>query len=88
MSESDTGSAAAPQPGTAAKFVTPILGLAVTWGVRRALDSAYRRSTGTGPPRAGDPEVPLAKVLMWAAMSAAVLAVANVVVDRLTAHWE
>lgn len=87
MSESTTDATPA-GPGTAAKLVAPVLELGVSWGVRHAMDSAYRRSTGNPPPRARDTTVPLTKVLMWAAVTAAVLAVANVVVDRLTSRWE
>lgn len=82
----DVAAAVAPS-GAAAKLAAPVLALAATWGVRHVMDRAYRRSTGSPPPRAGDPEVPLGRVLMWAAASAAVLAVTNVVIDRLTARW-
>jgi hypothetical protein len=74
--------------GTTAKLLAPAASLAAGWGVRKAMDSAYRRSTGNPPPRAGDPDASLRKVLLWAAMTAAVLAVANVVIDRLAARWE
>lgn len=85
-----THEAAHPSPpaGAAAKLLAPAASLAATWGVRKAMDSAYRRSTGTPPPRAGDPEASLRKVLLWAAVTAAALAVANVLIDRVAARWD
>ncbi len=75
-------------PSGAARLVAPVASLAATWGVRKALDSAYRGATGNEPPRAHDPDRSLRQVLMWAAISAAALAVVNVVLDRALARWK
>ena len=56
---------------------------AATWIVRRALESGYRCVTGQVPPTARDRDVPFRRILAWAAVSAAAVAVANVVVDRV-----
>lgn len=78
--------ARASSTGMAAKVLAPAVSVAAGWGVRRALDGAYRRSTGNPPPRAGDPDASLRKALLWAATTAAVLAVVNVIIDRLAAR--
>lgn len=75
-------------PSGAAKVVAPVAAIAATWGVRKALDSAYRGATGNEPPRANDPDRSLRQVLMWAAISAAALAVVNVVLDRALSRWK
>jgi hypothetical protein len=81
--------AAGASPGRGlAKLVAPIASLAAVWGVRKALDRVYRAGTGSAPPRASDPDVPLRRVVAWAAISAAALAAVTVVIDRATARWE
>jgi hypothetical protein len=82
--------AGAVSPGVAglAKLIAPLAEIGATWGVRKAMDSVYRRSTGSEPPRARDTDASFRKVLMWAAVSAAALAVVNVVIDRVTARYE
>lgn len=56
---------------------------AASWLVRRAMESGYQRATGHAPPTARDQGVPLRRILVWASASAAAVAVANVVADRL-----
>lgn len=80
--------AVTPGPPGVIKIVAPLAEIAATWGVRKLLDSAYRRSTGSEPPRATDRTVPLRQVLMWAAVSAAVLAVVHVVIDRASSQYD
>jgi len=70
---------------TTSKIVAPVLALGTAWLVRKALDSAYTRTTGTTPPRATDRDQSLRRVLLWATATAAVLAVVNVAIDRITA---
>ena len=53
-----------------------------TWTVHRLLESGYKLATGREPPTARDRNVPLRRVLTWAAVSAAVVAVADVTADR------
>lgn len=67
------------------KVVAPLATIAVAEVVRRLLDGGYRRVTGTAPPRAYDRNAPMRQVLLWAAATAAAVAVASVIVDRLTA---
>ena len=56
---------------------------AASWLVRRAMESGYRKATGQAPPTARDQGAPLRRILVWAAVSAAAVAVANVVADRV-----
>ena len=56
---------------------------AASWAVRRALESGYHRATGAVLPTARDRDVPFRRIVVWAAVSAAAVAVANVVVDRV-----
>ena len=70
---------------TASKIVAPLLALGAAWAVRKALDAAYLRSTGSTPPQAANRDEPLRRVLLWAAATAAVLAVVKVAIDRITA---
>lgn len=70
---------------TFVKVAGPLVALGAAWAVRAAMEKAYTAATGSAPPRASDRSVPLRKVLLWAAATAAAVAVANVVVDRLTA---
>ena len=57
--------------------------MAATWAVQQALQIGYRRITGRTMPSALDRDVPLHRILRWAAVSAAAVAVTNVAVDRL-----
>ncbi|MEO6822358.1 MAG: DUF4235 domain-containing protein [Candidatus Nanopelagicales bacterium] len=90
VTDTSAKAAAAVTPGAAglAKLVAPLAEIGAMWGVRKTLDSIYRRSTGSEPPRANDPAASLRKVLMWAAVSAAALAVVNVIIDRATARYD
>jgi len=56
---------------------------AASWLVRRAMESGYRAATGQSPPTARDQGIPLRRILVWASASAAGVAVANVVADRI-----
>jgi hypothetical protein len=60
-----------------------VVEMAATWAVQQALQIGYRRITGRTMPSALDEDVPLHRILRWAAVSAAAVAVANVAVDRL-----
>ena len=73
------------EPSTAIKVAAPLLALAATWAVRKAMDAAYTRATGSEPPRASDPSASMRRILVYAAVTAAAVAVVNVAVDRLTA---
>ncbi|MDA8434956.1 MAG: DUF4235 domain-containing protein [Actinomycetales bacterium] len=77
--------AARPEPSNLVKIVAPIATIVAAGAVRRLLDGGYRKVLGTPPPRANDRSVPMRQVLLWAAATAAAVAVVSVVVDRLTA---
>lgn len=59
-----------------------VVQMAATWVVQRALASAYRRITGNAEPTARDADVPLGRIFVWAATTAAAVAIVNVAVDR------
>lgn len=69
-----------------AALVTPALAFGATIVARKALASGYRSITGTDAPSGQDRTVPLARVLAWAALSAATAAVIEVAVYRITAR--
>ena len=61
---------------------------AASWVVRRLMESGYLAATGHAPPTARDQGVPLRRVLLWASASAAAVAIANVVADRVVLRHE
>ena len=73
------------EASTAIKVAAPFIALGATWVVRKAMDAAYTRATGAPPPRASDPQASMRRILVYAAVTAAAVAVVNVAVDRLTA---
>ncbi len=56
---------------------------AASWVVHRALEFGYHRATGRPLPTARDRDVPFRRVMVWAAVSAAAVGVADVLVDRV-----
>jgi Protein of unknown function (DUF4235) len=68
--------------GRTRTLAAPLVAGAAAWVARQALDSAYRRTTGTAAPNWRDPQVPFRKIVIWAGVTAAAVAVVNVVVDR------
>jgi hypothetical protein len=83
--DAPTEEAAQPEESALVKVVAPIATLIAAGVVRRVLDGSYRAVTGSAPPRASDRNVPMRQVLLWAAATAAAVAVVSVVVDRLAA---
>ncbi len=73
------------EASTAAKLAAPFLALGAAWAVRKAMEAVYVRSTGTRPPNAGDPDASMRRVIIWAASTAAAIAIINVAIDRMTA---
>jgi hypothetical protein len=65
-----------------------VLESAASWAVRRSLESGYHLATGSQPPTARDHNVPFRRIVAWAAVSAAAVAVANVAVDRFALRRE
>lgn len=73
------------EPGTLAKLAVPLLTIGAAFVIRKALDTAYEKSTGHAPPKPDDPDASLRRVIVYAAATAAAVAVANVVIGRLNA---
>ena len=73
------------ETSTMIKMATPFIALGA-WAVRTLLEKAYTASKGSPPPKASDPDASLRQVILWAAATAAAVAVVNVVVDRMTAQ--
>ena len=74
------------ETSTMIKMATPFIALGAAWAVRTLLEKAYTASKGSPPPKASDPDASLRQVILWAAATAAAVAVVNVVVDRMTAQ--
>ena len=73
------------EPGTLAKLAVPLLTIGAALVVRKALYVAYEKTTGHAPPKPEDPDASLRRVIVYAAATAAAVAVANVVIGRLGA---
>jgi hypothetical protein len=72
------------QPGGIRQSVkVSILQTVTAWAVRTSLESGYRRVTGRDLPTARDRDTPFRQVLVWATITAAAVAAAGVIVDRL-----
>lgn len=72
-------------PGMAAKMAAPLIALGATWAVREVLEFGYKKVTGHEPPHANDPTQRMSRIILWAATTAAAMAVVSVVIDRMTA---
>ena len=75
-------------PSTIARIVAPVAAIAATWVVQRVMSSGYRAFTGKEPPHASDRNQSLARVFLWAAATAATIAVLNVAIDRFISPQE
>ena len=71
--------------GLGAKVAAPLIALGATWAVREVLEFGYRKVTGNNPPHASDPTQRMSRIILWAATTAAAMAVVSVVIDRMTA---
>lgn len=65
-------------------LVAPIVAIGATMLVRKALNSGYKRVTGSAAPDPREPGVTLGRALMWAVVTAATAAAVEVAVYRLT----
>jgi len=72
-------------PGLGAKVAAPLIALGATWAVREVLEFGYKKITGHEPPHANDPTQRMSRIILWAATTAAAMAVVSVVIDRMTA---
>jgi Protein of unknown function (DUF4235) len=66
-----------------AKVAAPIVAGVATWGARKAMDSGFRRATGRPAPTASDLNILPGRIVLWAAVTAVVIAAINVAVDRV-----
>jgi Protein of unknown function (DUF4235) len=73
------------EPSTATRIAAPLIALGATWLVREILERGYVRATGNQPPHASDPSQRMSRIILWAAATAAAVAVVNVVIDRISA---
>lgn len=68
-----------------AKIAAPLIALGATWAVREVLERVYTKVTGNKPPHASDPDRGMGAILIWAATTAAAVAVVGVAIDRFSA---
>lgn len=66
--------------------VAGLAGIGVGMAARSILKMAYRKTTGQEPPNADDLSVPLRKVLLWTAVTAATGAVVELAAHRVVAR--
>lgn len=64
-------------------LIAPVAAIAVTMIVRKAVNSAYQKTTGRPAPEARDPQVSFARAILWTALITTSAAVAEVAVYRL-----
>lgn len=69
----------------AQRMIAPAVSMGLTWAARKAMNSAYEKRNGTEPPSASDNNVPLGKVLAWAALTAVVTTAIDTIVNRVVA---
>lgn len=77
--DSDQGAA------IAQRLIAPAISMGLTWAARKAMNAAYEKRNGTEPPTASDNNVPIGKVLAWAALTAVVTTAIDTVVNRVVA---
>lgn len=70
----------------AARTIGPIAAFVATMGARKVMNVLYEKRTGHEPPLADDREVPIAKALGWALLTAVVSVSIEVAFTRLTAN--
>lgn len=63
----------------------PLIAMGGVWIAQRALSGGYRAATGSEPPAADDLDVPVTRVIIFAASAAVIAAAINVVVTRQVA---
>lgn len=73
------------RPPVGVSMVAPAATMVATWGVRKALGFGYKTATGHKPPNAQDRDVSLVQVLAWTVVTAAAVAVVEVLVIRAVA---
>jgi hypothetical protein len=70
------------------RTLAPVVSLAATWAVRKALTVGYRKTTGNQPPQRTDLGTPLGTVLVWAGITALTTALIDVLIQRGAAKYE
>lgn len=66
-----------------------LIGAAAAVVVNKALNAAWKTATGNEPPKLDDPDASATQAVIWAAASAAGVAIASIAVNRFAARsWE
>lgn len=63
-------------------FIASIVVLVITFLARKILTKSYTKIMGQNPPRSGDIDQPLGKVLTWTALSAIAMAAVEGLVQK------
>lgn len=66
----------------ARSLIAPAVAIGAGWAVKQAMSKGYTAKTGQTPPKAADRDVPLMRVLLWAAATAAAVAMVDIAVNR------
>jgi hypothetical protein len=64
------------------KFTAPVIAMGGVFVSRKALAAGYSAATGSPPPTADDLDVPIGRVLVFAASAALAAAVINTLITR------
>ncbi|MDQ1248156.1 MAG: hypothetical protein QG597_2528 [Actinomycetota bacterium] len=70
------------------RTLAPLVSMAATWAVRKALTEGYRKTTGNLPPQRTDLGTPIGTVLLWAGLTALTTALIDVMIQRGAAKYE
>jgi Protein of unknown function (DUF4235) len=71
------------QPNPVMHLVAPVIAIAATMVVRKALSVGYEQMTGKKPPAPRDPAVAFSRAIAWAVVSAAAAAAVETAVYRI-----
>lgn len=71
------------QPNPVMHLIAPVIAIAATMAVRKALSLGYEQVTGRKPPAPRDPAVAFSRAVAWAVVTAAAAAAAETAVYRI-----
>lgn len=66
----------------AVQSMTPLVTSGAVWASRKGMRTAYEKKTGNQPPRAGDLDQPMSRVLLWTVGTAVVIALIEVAIQQ------
>jgi hypothetical protein len=69
---------------SAMHLLAPVIAFGATWGMRKVVNGGYRQIVGSAPPDPLKSSTPLVRAIVWAATTAALAAVVEVAIYRLT----